>query len=237
MQGSRWLTAKQKQRNAEGRFEELATLGVDENLVREARLLIGGHLVDTRLDVALVEPRPGENARLETARFESGFLENAQQRIDAAIERLAKRNSGLLARAWYELLLITFVAYVLFRAGRNFFWDTFIDSTVKVLPIDFYVSAGLFFALWSVILVMSFCRRLKRGLNSEITTMADTMAEQKLTGGLFPDLDAALLNLHSDRRRLDEMSEACQQLRGDVATSSDLGSTRQLNAETFVATP
>ncbi|MDA0284101.1 MAG: GTPase domain-containing protein, partial [Planctomycetota bacterium] len=137
MQGSRWLTAKQKQRNAEGRFEELATLGVDENLVREARLLIGGHLVDTRLDVALVEPRPGENARLETARFESGFLENAQQRIDAAIERLAKRNSGLLARAWYELLLITFVAYVLFRAGRNFFWDTFIDSTVKVLPIDF----------------------------------------------------------------------------------------------------
>jgi len=235
MQGTRWLTARQRERSAEGQFEELATLGIDQNLVREARLLIGGHVLDARLDPSLVDSRPGEDARLETARFETGFLENAKQQIDETIERLAKRNSGILARAWYELLLLSFVGFVLYRAGRNFFWDTARDPLVKILPIDFYVSAGLFFALWAVILVMSFCRRLKRGLASEITTMASEMAEQKLTGGLFPHLESALQSLHNDRRRLDEMTETCRRLRGDVATSPDLGSPRQLNAETITA--
>lgn len=237
MQGTRWLTAKQKERSAEGRFEELATLGVDESLVREARLLIGGHLLDSRLDATLADSRPGEDARLETARFETGFLDKARQRIDDTIERLAKRNSGFLARAWYELLLMAFIGYVLFRAGKNFFWDSFVDSTVKILPFDFYISAGLFFALWSVLLVMSFSRRLKRGLNTEINAMADEMAEQKLTGALFPDLESALQDVHSNRRRLEEMHETCQRLRGDVATSPDLGSPRQLNAETIGAAP
>jgi hypothetical protein len=234
MQGTRWLTARQKEKSAEGRFEELATLGIDDNLIREARLLIGGHLLDSGLDSALADPKPGEDARLETARFESGFLANAKQRIDDTIDRLAKRNSGIIARMWYEILLLAFIGFVLFRAGRNFFWDTVVDPLVKVLPMDFYVSAGLFFVLWSVILVMSFCRRLKRGLNSEISTMADEMAQQKLTGGLFPDLESAIDDVHRDRRRLEEMSSTCQQLRGDVATSSDLGSPRQLNAATVV---
>jgi hypothetical protein len=235
MQGTRWLTARQKEKSAEGRFEELATLGIDDRLIREARLLIGGHLMDSGLDAALADPKPGEDARLETARFESGFLENAKRRIDDAIERLAKRNSGVFARVWYEFLLLAFIGFVLFRAGRNFFWDTVVDPLVKVLPMDFYVSAGLFFVLWSVILVMSFCRRLKRGLASEIAAMADDMAEQKLTGGLFPDLEAAIDDVHRDRRRLDEMSASCDRLRGDVASSSDLGSPRQLNAATIGA--
>ncbi|MDA0808253.1 MAG: hypothetical protein O2983_04775 [Planctomycetota bacterium] len=236
MQGTRWLTARQKEKSAEGRFEELATLGIDENLVREARLLIGGHLLDSGLDAALTDPRPGEDARLETARFESGFLERAKRRIDDTIERLAQRNSGFIARAWYEFLLLSFVAFVLYRAGKNFFWDTVVDPLVKVLPMDFYVSAGLFFLLWSVILVMSFSRRLKRGLKSEINAMADEMAEQKLTGGLFPDLEAAIDRVRQDRRRLEQMDETCRSLRGDVATSSDLGSPRQLNAETMIST-
>ena len=110
------------------------------------------------------------------------------------------------------------------------------DPLVKVLPMDFYVSAGLFFLLWSVILVMSFSRRLKRGLKSEINAMADEMAEQKLTGGLFPDLEAAIDRVRQDRRRLEQMDETCRSLRGDVATSSDLGSPRQLNAETMIST-
>lgn len=231
MQGTRWFSARQKERSAEERFEELATLGIDESLVRESRLLIGGHLQDSRLETSLADPRPGEDARLETARFEAGFLASAKKRIDDAIERLARKNSGLLARLWYELLLLSFVGFVLYRAGRNFFWDTVFDPTVKVLPMDFYVSAGLFFLLWSVILVMSFSRRLKRGLQAEISGLASEMAEQKLTGGLFPQLERVLESIRRDRQRLDEMNATCQQLRGDVATSADLGSPRQLNAE------
>ena len=121
MQGTRWLTARQKEKSAEGRFEELATLGIDESLIREARLLINGHLMDSGLDPALAAPKPGEDARLETARFESGFLANAKQRIDDTIERLAKRNSGIIARVWYEFLLMAFIGFVLFRADPQLY--------------------------------------------------------------------------------------------------------------------
>lgn len=231
MQGTKWLSAKQKERNAEERFEDLATLGVSDTLVREARLLLSGNLMDARLDSSLADPAAGETALIETARVESGFLESARQRIDDTIERLAQRNSGLLARCWYELLLLTFIGFVLYRSGRNFFWDTFLDPTVKVLPVDFYVSAGLFFLLWAAVLLMSFCRRLKRGLTGEISKLADEMAQQKMTDGLFPGLRSALKGINTERQRLDELYATSQRLRGDLVSSSDLGSPRQLNGE------
>jgi len=234
MQGTRWLSARQKERSAEDRFEDIATLGVSESLVHEARLLISGHLLDARLDPSLASSSSTDAPNAETARVEASFLENARQKIDDAIQRLAKRNSGVLARAWYELLFLTFIAYVIYRAGKNFFWDTFLDPTVKVLPLDFYVSAGLFLVLWSVVLLMSFCRRLKRGLHGEISKLAEEMTQQKLPGGLFPKLRSSLAEIRFRRRELESLDETCEHLRDDVATSPDLGSPRELNQEPLV---
>ncbi len=117
----------------------------------------------------------------------------------------------------------------MYRAGQNFFWDTLIDSNFRHLPFDFYISAGTFFAIWSVILVMSFCRRLRRGLNREIAGLADELANRRLNGGLFSRLESALVDVRVELDRLDQMSETCRQLRNEVATSSDLGSPRELN--------
>lgn len=228
MQGSRWLTSRRKDRDAEDRFEELASLGLDETLMRESRLLISGHLHDADLDVALLNDHGG--ASHDAARVERDFLEQARRRIDAAIEQLARRNSGLLARIWYEVLFLAFIGFVLYRAGQNFFWDTFHDPKL-MFGVDFYVSAGIFFALWSVLLVICFCRRLQRGLSAKIATLATEMAQQKLTGGLFPRLDEEIAHIAQQRERLDQLGESCRQLRGELATSPDLGSARDLNSE------
>ena len=120
---------------------------------------------------------------------------------------------------------------MLWRAGYNFFWETFQNPTTPVLGVDFYVSAGIFFVLWSAVLVISFCRRLQRGLSSEIATLASDMAQQKLTGGLFPRLEEELQQIAQRRGRLDQLGETCRQLRSELATSPDLGSARNLNSE------
>lgn len=229
MQSSRWLSARRKDHAAESEFEEAAALGLDENLVKEAQLVISGHLHDTKLDSSLVQADSGV-LRREASRLESGFLEEARRRIDEAIDVLARRNSGIIARIWYETLFLSFIGFVLYRAGSNFFWETLNNPMIKHLPIDFYVSAMIFFALWSVVLLIGFCRRLRRGLNSEIKKLARDLAGRKLAGGLFPRLEQTLRDVKVEKDRLDQMIALCSQLRTDLAGSPDLGSPKELNA-------
>ncbi|MBI1314913.1 hypothetical protein GC176_26770 [bacterium] len=229
MQGGRWLAARRKATEAEDSFEQAAALSLDDALLRESQLIIRGHLHDAQLSSSLVESGQSELWR-EAARVEAGFLDAARRRIDDVIERLAQRNSGLFSRLWYESLLLALVGYVLFRAGRNFFWDTWHNSDTAFLPIDFYFSAGVFFVLWCVILLMAFCRRLRRGLNTEIAKLADELAGQKLGSGLFPALEQQLDATRNDLRQLDQLFETCDTLRGDIVTANGLGSPRDLNA-------
>lgn len=230
MQGTKWLTSRKKDREAEASFEDAAGMELNENLVQEARLILSGHLHDAALDPAIVEQTSVDEMRAESARMQGRFLAHAKQRIDTVIEDLAKRNSGLLARSWYELLLLSYVGYVLYRAGRNFFYDSVLDGT-KILPVEFYVSAGIFFILWAAILVICFCRRLRRGLNAEIGSLASELATQKLTGGPFPQLETTLQEVRVERGRLSQLKEMCSQLRDDFATTPGLGAPAQLNAE------
>ena len=229
MQGTRWLASRRKNAEAEDSFEQAVALSLDEGLLREAQLVIRGHLHDARLNDSLVEAGQSQLWR-QAARVEAGFLDAARQRIDDTIERLAQRNSRVLGRLWYESLLLAFVGYVLFRAGRNFFWDTWNSSATAFLPIDFYFSAGIFFVLWCVILLMAFCRRLRRGLSGEIAKLADELAGQKFGTGLFPALEGQLEATRKDLTQLDQLVETTEELREGVATAHGLGAPRDLNS-------
>jgi hypothetical protein len=230
MQGTKWLTSRKKDREAEASFEDAAGMELNESLVQEARLILSGHLHDAALDPAIVEQTSMEEMRSESARMQGRFLSHAKQRIDTVIEDLAKRNSGPIARGWYELLLLGYVGYIFYRAGYNFFYDSAINGKA-LLTVDYYVSAGLFFLLWSVTLVICFCRRLRRGLDKEIGHLAGELASQKLTGGPFPKLEETLKEVRVERSRLAQLKEMCSQLRDDFATTPGLGAPSQLNAE------
>ena len=230
MQGTKWLASRKKDREAEAGFEDAAGMELNENLVQEARLVLSGHLHDAALDPAIVEQTSLEEMRSEAARMQGRFLSRAKQRIDTVIEELAKRNSGPLARSWYEMLLLGYVGYVFYRAGKNFFYDSAIGGK-ELLTVDYYVSAGIFFLLWAVTLVICFCRRLRRGLDREIGKLAGELATQKLTGGPFPQLESTLQEVRVERNRLTQLKEMCSGLRDDFATTPGLGAPSQLNAE------
>jgi len=231
MQGSRWLKSRQSEKEAQSRLERLSSFGLDDDSLREAQFVVSGYVSSAKLDSALADQSSLDALRDEAARVEGQFLGDAGRRIDAMIDELAAKNSRWLTRAWYEFLFFVYVGFVLFRVGKNFFYDTFLKQFLEETPsvggvlltVDFYISACVFFALWSALLVMAFTRRLRRGLDGRIETLAQELAQQRMGGGLFPALDRTCRDIELARRRLDALGEQTGELRRRIATSSGLG--------------
>ncbi len=222
VQGTRWLSARQKEREAETQLEQLSSFGLDDAMLRKSQLVVAGYLQEAQLDPGLVEQSSIDNLRHEAVLVEGRFLGDAGRRIDRIIEHLTKQNSGIFVRAIYELLFLTFVGFVLYRVGRNFFFDSFLHDA-PLLTVDFYVSAGVFFALWSGVLVMFFTRRLRRGLSREIDSLATELAASRMSQGLFPEVENACRELQHQRERLEMLTATTSKLRAQVAGTTGLG--------------
>lgn len=238
VQGARWLQSRRGERQAESRLERLSSLGLDDDRLRESQFVIAGYVSSARLDPALAARSSLDELREAAGRIEGRFLEDAGGRIEAIIGRLAQRNSRLWVRTVYELLFLAYVGFVLFRIGKDFFYDSFLrqyltgpSSASGGLPEHFYVSALVFFVLWTGLLVMAFAGRLRRGLSGQIDALAEQLSNQRLSGGLFSDLERACREIELARNRLDGLADDAGELRRQLASSSGLGAPITLSAE------
>ncbi len=211
IQGFRWLRAKQQEQATEGRLERLPATSADDNILREAQVLISGYSKSSGFDAALVQSGSLQTLRRQALQVEEEFLTDASRRIDQIIEGIVARDSNWFTRACYEVLFAIYPVFVLLRVGKNFFYDS-IFRDVDLLSTSFYVSAGLFFVLWSWLFVMSFCRRLRRHLSGEIEDLAHSLAEQRITGEMFPPLADACRQVRLQRSRLDSIAATVNDL-------------------------
>jgi hypothetical protein len=216
VQGVRWLRARQQEHEAAGRLEHLTSISPDDSTLREAQILIAGYVKSARFDPELAQGGSLENLRSRAMCVEEEFLTDAGRRIDQVIDQLVVQNSGWFTRLRYEFLFALFPIFVLCRVGKNFFYDTLLNGA-DYLTTNFYVSAGLFFLLWSGLLVMAFCRRLRRRLSARIDVIAQALAEQTLSGGLFPNLEAACRQVRLQRARLDSIAATVTGLKREIA--------------------
>jgi len=233
LQGRRWLSSWRKQRQAESSLDQAASLGLDDTVLQESQVVIEGHTHSAGLDPRFAADSTLDELRHEAARVQDQFLGDAGRKVDALIERLALRNSGPIVRCLYEAWFMAYVVFILFRVGKNFFYDSFLadflgnaSQSTPLLTVDFYVPAALFFLLWSGLLVMLFTRRLRRGLRSEIGQLADQLVRGRIPVGLFPQLESACREFDRDRRQLDGIKSSADALRSHIANSSDLGRQR-----------
>ena len=187
VQGSRWWIGRRDERSAEDQLQ--SAFCIDDEHLREAELVIQGHLRS-----AEIVPAEGTHSlaqlRGRAADVEHEFLGDAGRRIDGIIERLADRNSKWSVRAGYELCWGAYLAFILYRVGRNFFYDSWLREA-PLLASEFYIPAALFLVLWGGLLIMSFTRRLRRGLEQEVRTLAGDLVQTQLARGLFPDVETA----------------------------------------------
>ncbi|QDT45999.1 hypothetical protein Pan258_00160 [Symmachiella dynata] len=229
-QGVRWLAEKRSEHRAESRLERLSTFGLDDSALRESQVVINGYVQSAKLDPELAQPGNLDSLRNEAARLEDQFLGDATTRVDQLIDRLADKHSGFFVRWWYELLLMSMVGYILFWPARNFFYDMPVnDAPPKSM--DYYVTAAIFLVLWSGTLVMLFTRRLRKGLNREITELAQSLAQSKIATGLFPDLESTCAAIETHTERLEVLSSTTKSLRRHIATPAGLGAAVPVEVE------
>lgn len=222
VQGARWLASRQQEQAAESKLARVAFLGPDDAALREAQVIIQGYVQSAHLDVQLAEPHSLETLRSQAVRVEDQFLGDASRRIDDIIDRLAVRNSGWLVRAFYEVLFLVYVVYVLARVGWNFFYESFwLDE--RILDMNFYIPAAVFFVLWSGALVMAYTRRLERGLRRRIEELARELAQTKVGQGLFPRLEQACREIVLERGRLEALHQTATTIRADITQPTALG--------------
>ncbi|MFK7777372.1 MAG: 50S ribosome-binding GTPase, partial [Gimesia sp.] len=223
MQGARWLGNRHKEQATEDRLNRIGSLGLDDNKLREAQLLTDGYVLAAGLETQpTLDAGSLDKLQTEAAYVEEQFLYDAGAKIDGIIAKLACKNSGWFTRAVYEILFLSLAVYALVRIGKNFFYDSFLNER-NILTIDFYVTAGVIFLIWTGFLVIMFTRKLKRGLEQEINQLSNDLANAKLSHGLFPHLEQACQQVHGLHHSLERMDAEVHQLRNDLASSEILG--------------
>lgn len=222
VQGIAWNKDSSQEQSAQPGPEAASHFGLDDSLLREAGIVIEGHVQEANFSRELLTPTSPENLRAQAAAVEAGFVSDAAQRVDKTIRELANNNSRWWVRFGYEVLFILYIAFVLFRMGKNFFYESFILGT-DLLSTDFYIAAGLFFVLWTGLLVMLFVRRLRTGLQERISSLVQELISLRLSQGLFPNIDRAVREARSSQETVKALLAEVDQLRDDVAGSAKLG--------------
>lgn len=212
VQGTRWISSQQQERDAEKRLESLSSLGLNDAELREAQIVISGHVHSAKLNVVPVGAASFENLRKAASDVRQEFLIDAAGKIDELILDAAQRNSHLSTRIAYEVCFAILPCFLLYRVGRNFFIDSFLYDK-PLLDSNFYIPAALFFLLWAALFIMNYTRRLRSGLTTRIEKLARDLAGLNAGSSLFPELDERCLEFSRHRDRLDLFSTSVEAIR------------------------
>ncbi len=226
VQGVRWLKSRAEEQEADVNLDRLASFGISDQQLQEARMVISGYVHASGIDDSDggSQRRDLTQLRRQAASMEGEFLLDARRGIDQLIEELAARHCGWLTRIRYEVLLMLYVVFLIGRIGYNFFWSSFLAPLISqnrvaepLLSIDFYVPAVIFLVIWSAMLVLAFTWRLRNGLNERIRSLAQSMADSRLMNGLFPSLEMATRQIGLDHQKLISLRERMSVFRKRLA--------------------
>ncbi len=222
VQGSRWLTSRSQASEADRRLEGMATLGLNDAELREAQLVIAGHAHAAHLARPMVVDQTFDHIRQAAASVQDEFLADAAQRIDELILETARLHSHWFTRCRYELAFAILPLFLLYRTGRNFFYDSFWLGKPH-LDTNFYIPAALFLVLWAAMFVMSFTARLRSGLTRRVQKLARELASVKVGAGLFPTIEQQCHEFQRESDDLDRFLSKIDSIRDQYAGASDLG--------------
>ena len=173
-----------------------------------------------------------EAASLETVGAEAqqagaGFIEGASAQLESLIARLANRHTGWFTRCRYELLFGGMLGWMLYRLGKNFFYDSWLGSE-PLLGLDFYLECGFWLILWCLLLIWAFAGRLRRGLRRQLAELAEGWKDPSAAAGIFVELEDDCRRVEQFRQELDQIEQYVGRLRSQLALPDEqLGHRRQ----------
>jgi hypothetical protein len=217
--GLRSWQAHRARQKAENALDQTAASGWEPGELRKASLIVEGFAGEAGL------PRRDashDDIRREADAAAAGFVARVSGEVDAVISRLAQRHAGWFVRWLYEALLAFMLGLLLYRLGKNFFYDSwFAPKPSPMFGMEFYVSAGFWLIVWCLLLLWSFCDRLRRGLRGEVDRLAENWRDTSSVAGLFAGLDDEAHRCERFRQDLIAMRRDVTNLRRQLATPCD----------------
>jgi hypothetical protein len=217
LEGARTWRKRREQREADQGADRAVAGCWDQAELRSAALILAGYAAEAGLPREHAHP---ETITAEADRAAAGFVAGVMADLESVIARLAQRHTGWLTRFRYELLLAGMLGLLLYRLGRNFFYDSWLapeEVRVDVYGLDFYVSAGFWLVLWCLVLIWLFSGRLRRGLRREIDQLADGWKSPVSAAAVFARLEDGCRRVEQFRQDLDGMQQRVARLRSQLA--------------------
>jgi len=215
VQGARqWRRARQSRRADQATARAVAGCW-DETSLRKAAVVLEGYALEAGLS------RESASSKTLAAEAEAAgerFTTRAAAGLESLVAGLARRHTGWLTRFCYEFLLLAMLGFLLYRLGRNFFYDSFLaPAPVEVYGLDFYLAAGFWLVVWCLLLIWMFTRRLRRGLRREIDQLAGSWNTPGAAAGLFARLEEAAQSARHFRQELEMLHAHAEALRRGLA--------------------
>jgi hypothetical protein len=235
LQGARWLKSRVQEQEADSSLERIASFGITDQHLQEARMIISGHVRTAGIESAeFADRRDLKLLRRQAAEVEGQFLGDARRSLDELINRVADQHATPGIRLIFEMLFASFVVFLIGRIGHNFFWSSFLSPVLgyrnapePLLTVDFYIPAVIFLMLWSGLLVIAFTWQLRRGLSDQIQQLAESMVSSRLSDGLFPGLEVVCQDVAEEDRSLADLLDRTVSFRRHLADATAfLGSHR-----------
>ena len=235
MQGVRWLKQSQSEKDSEKRLKKFNVFQISDDQIQESQIVVSGYAREAGIDPKLYDRETLEQMQEKTSDVEGSFLENISEKIESLIGSHSQQNSGWFSRICYEVLFIAYPLAFLSWIAKNFFYDViYLDQPSMLIPLDVYLPAALFFLIWTGLLILAFTRKMRRGLDRRIHNFCEEIANQKLSCGLYPELNAVCQEIHVQHRELLSLIGKTDEMRENIAISPVLGSVLQ-ESSSFVA--
>jgi hypothetical protein len=226
LEGGRMLRRKSEDRQADRAAERAVAWSWDQAELRTAAIIVDGYAAEAGLPRG--EARPDAIAR-EADEVGAAFVAAAAADLQSLLGRLAARHTGWFTRWRYELALAVMLGIIVYRLGRNFFFDSWLaadlglaDRAAPILGGDFFLQAAFWVVAWSLLLLWAFTSRLRRGLRAEIDALAARWNSAPFTAGLFRELEAACRDVEQFRHDRQRLASHLAAVRGRLAACEPL---------------
>ncbi len=210
-EGGRMWRGHQQRRRTGTTATRAAALSLDQDKLRTAAIIIDGYANEAGLPGNATD---ANHLNRESQQAASAFIATAAAETDRTVSLLATRHTGWFTRFRYELLLAALVGVLLYRMGKNFFWDSWLaPNPTPVYGFDFFIAAGIWLWLWCTLLVWAFTRRLHRGLKAEVNALAERCATPASTAGVFVPMERDCRAIRHFRRQLEHLQVEVQSMK------------------------
>jgi hypothetical protein len=214
VQGARAWQRRRQDENVRQRPGRLAAGGWDPTELRASAMVLEGYAAEADLPRSSAS---SETIATEADRAGVDFAARLSQDLDALIARQAERHTGWFTRGRYEFLLLAMLGVLLYRLGKNFFYDSWLaPAPVPVWGLESYVAAGFWLVLWCFLLLWAFTRRLRRGLRQAIGQLAEGWTSMAAASGIFGRLESDCRRAEQFRQDLDRLTNDVQRLRNEL---------------------